>query len=303
MPFFVLLSGASASFWAAGITNGGDSRSTVKRLAHRIRSAAKYLILPFFAWTLLSYLVDDYEVGFWDYIISVLQRVDMALWFLPVIFWCTTFLVLGLALFHQIQKHTEDDFKYQIVFDRLDVRLLSILLIWLLIRTKMPNFFGIGMTNFFQGGLFFYFLIGVYLQCNKEKFQKFRYSLFSLLVFATLVPFWSRIEANNFTQNVPEKLNTYYVGAIFTVLVATSGSCAAYLLGRKIFDTAQLKFLSVFSLLGTYSLGIYALHSRFIFLNPYVLAPAACSLVLSVIFYRTPVINTIFFGQKRSDRE
>jgi fucose 4-O-acetylase-like acetyltransferase len=298
MPFFILLSGASASYWVNKTAQEEDFKSCISKLSKRIATSTKYLLLPFLIWTLINYQLGDKKVPLLAHLNSVSLKVDMSLWFLPAVFWCTTFLAVGLILLQTIETYAIKNSKLEKFFGRLDIRLLAIFSIWLLVRTKFPDYLGIGMTNFFHGGLFFYFLVGVFLHSHREKFQRFFYSLTCLTIFGLIVPFWSRVEPNNFMESVPRQINTFYIGALFTVLVASTGSCGIYLLGRKFFDQRRYRFLTIFSILGTYSLGIYAMHQRFILWQPYIAAPALVSLGMSVMLNRIPLVRVMLLGKR-----
>jgi len=89
---------------------------------------------------------------------------DLSLWFLPCIFWCIAYLTVGLSIMELIilkigQRHRIPDILFYT-----ESKILFIFAAWIVSRTKIPNFFGLGMTNFFHGGLFSIFLLGF---CSK----------------------------------------------------------------------------------------------------------------------------------------
>ena len=222
--FFVPLTGASASFWVTKLNFDLPLREKIHILQWRVIKSAAYLLLPFISWTLFSYHYGEKSEGWAIYLRNVIQNTDLSLWFFAVHFpVCRLLINWSRHTPHSLCGHWREICISNFIYST-EAKLLFILVVWIGIRTKIPEFFGSGMTNFLHGGLFFFFLSGIFVQLNMKYFAKIVYLIPSFIIFIALVPFWSRVGLHSLTNDVPTFLNQSYIGAIFTVTVAFFGS-------------------------------------------------------------------------------
>lgn len=295
MPFFIMLSGASASFWVNNFSNDHGIRQQLRTFFSRVGKSVVLLLLPFYTWSTVTFIVSGNRESFKRYLVAITHRTDLSLWFLPCLFWCILYLAVGLLLIEILIVPLTKKRKHVDLFQRLDTRLVMILIVWLMLRTKIVDFLGTGMANFFHGGLFF--LVGIYLQNNLKRFTKPNYVPLLFVTFLSLSPFWSRVNENNFTNNVPHFINGYYIGVVFTMLVAMTGSMMLFLTSAIYGAKLHSKLSTILDLLGNKTLGIYALHGWFILVKPYLVAPLAISLALTITISYILILNTFFLGK------
>jgi hypothetical protein len=169
--------------------------------------------------------------------------------------------------------------------------------VWLILRQRIPNFLGTGMADTFHGGLFLFFLAGIAFQVNR-KWTEHKLVLFaSALSFLLLAPFWSRVEVFNSISGAPHFLKNYYVGAIYTILVALTGSMAIMIYLNLYWEKISHRISYVFISLGINTLGIYALHGYFLTSGIPVITPILISLLITLLVSRVPVVRTILLGK------
>jgi surface polysaccharide O-acyltransferase-like enzyme len=182
-------------------------------------------------------------------------------------------------------------------FKNPNLKILVIFIMWLFLRGKMHNILGTSMANNFHGGLFLFFLAGIWIQLNKKWFETKLIGYMSLITFMILSPLWSRVEEFNSITNAPRLLKNYYIGAGFSVMTALSGSIAILILSNKFLDRVPQRVLAILIVLGTNTLGIYVLHAYFIASRPPVLIPILASLLITLLIERMPILRTIFLGK------
>jgi len=121
--------------------------------------------------------------------------------------------------------------------------------------------------------------------------------VFISIAFSILVPFWSRVGVNNFESNVPDFLDQYYVGAVFTISVALFGSLSCYI-GMNIYSSKlPIWTNSLLNLLGVNTLGIYAIHIYLISWRTNVFMPILVSLIFSLCIQNLPIFSILLLGK------
>jgi fucose 4-O-acetylase-like acetyltransferase len=208
MPLFALLAGASAAFWI----NKYDLSSPAKELTltsfERIKKSADYLLIPFLSWSLISHIKSSHKESIKDYAWKISTQPDYSLWFLPCIFWCTTYAALILIPIG-ISKNTANAHNFKKIGQALGSTTtigLLMFLTWKLASPKLPTIAGLVFANSFHGGLFFFFLLSI--SCF-HIFSRTEYSAARIapyIVFISLAPFWHRTLPHNLIEQAPQLL-------------------------------------------------------------------------------------------------
>jgi hypothetical protein len=156
------------------------------------------------------------------------------------------------------------------------------------------------MANRFHGGHFLFFLLGIAFQTNAGWREHKIVLYISSLIYCLLAPLWSRLDAFNLISSAPFFLKNYFLGAAFTVIVALSGSIATYISLNLIMNKIPKKAPQVFILIGSNTLGIYALQGYFISIKPIVGMSITLSLGVTLILSRIPILRIVFIGKRVS---
>lgn len=301
MPLFTLLAGASAAFWIQRVNFQDDFKSFAKTLIKRVTKAFQHLIIPFFFWILFQYFYRHSDKELTGYTWQVVKQADMGLWFLPLIFWCITFICMFLFVIFFSYK-VINSFPY---FERTSKLLLSlnvqVLLMYLFWRVAkylhfMPSIGGLPFVNYFHGGLFFYFLVGIvfYRVFVETKYYFLRFAPYVL--FFALVPYWDRLGAYNISPDAKLLLSQGWFVKHYAFVVALSGALAFIDLSRLIVSLNLSILTRVITTLGVASLAIYAIHLYLMGFNPIWLAPLVIPVVIFRISGLLPPIKRIMFG-------
>lgn len=294
MPLFVILSGASASFWVNKF-NGFKSINQVLHFAkNRILKSFYQLVIPFLAWTVNGYFIYHNETDFFLYIKQVFYQPDYSLWFLLVIFWSVVYTTILFSLISIIAFKffkSESHIKYISEF-----KILIIFIIWFLFRRFLPSYAGLGFTNYFHNGLYFYFLfgLGLYKYLTKIRYKLLRFTPY--LIFIPLVFYWNRQGSYNFMENIENLLILEIVQRLYEVIVAISGSLIVIDLSRIIYEFKKFNLRYYFCDLGKNTLGIYAIHTYFISVFPPILAPLIISRFLIYFICKNRYTRMILTG-------
>ncbi|MGV4796111.1 acyltransferase family protein [Rhizobium sp. F40D2] len=301
MPFFAFLAGAAATHWIGKISNDEGLREVAPKFASRIRRAFLQLMVPFFAWTIVSYLYERPPTPIGPYLWMVAQHPDFALWFLPCIFWCTTYMAFYLLLRCVVRSIAQDTpaERYLAPFKPFPIQMVALLALWTLTKDHSPRLLGLAFANLFFNGLFLFFVAGATLYRPFISVRNVWVRFAPYLLFAALIPFWHRTAPGNLLPDSPGILHLRVIAENYTMIVAFSGLLAAADLARLINSVGGKAISAAIRYLGIRSLAIYAIH--FYFLTSWFWPPMIAPLFLSLICYETlsriPVVRAILFGK------
>lgn len=295
MPLFAMLAGASAKHWAGRLTLSSSWGGFIHASAARLARTSVHLLIPFVVWSILAFYLRGADEGFFPYLLKVFKKADYSLWFLPCIFWCSTYLVVFGGVFescaacfpklNQLPLNKRNLFK--VVF---------VLFVWFVIKRKIGNFFGLEFANGFHGGLFVFFLLGMLCFEKISSLSKLLLRAIPYVVFLALVPFWHRTTQYNISADFLGLGFPLVVVKWYAFVVALSGSLVFVDLARLIAASDKKILIAFVCYLGASSLGIYALHFYFIDLFPPVLGAVAISVLIYVFLSRVSIVKTALFG-------
>ncbi|GBG14718.1 uncharacterized protein NMK_2319 [Novimethylophilus kurashikiensis] len=299
MPLFALLAGASAAFWIKKYSVIESVKDLITFSIIRIKKSAEYLLIPFFSWTFLGYWLSRNPEPIKDYTWKVINHPDYSLWFLPCIFWCTTYAVIFMLAISTAKikfKATRVEKNSQCLQSPIAIALLMFLA-WKLVSHKLPSWGGLAFTNHFHGGLFVFFLIGLafFNQFANAKIIWLR--VVPYIIFFSLVSFWHRTQPHNIIEHAPEILSGTWFSKYYALIVAVTGSFVFVDIAKIL---SSLKFGAINFLLGyigSASLGIYAVHFYFLGYTPPIIAPIAISLLVWQMLSITPIFGKLLFGK------
>lgn len=297
MPFFIMLSGVSAFYWFHDFNRISSTSSKFKSAIKRIRKSVLTLLVPFYSWGVVDFLYNRRDGSLINYLSEISFRTDLALWFLPSLFCCISYLIIILIFLNLILKAFPTETKIVEMCNKPNMQILLVFLIWLIFREKIPNILGTGMANNFHGGLFLYFLAGIWIQLNMKLIEGKLIGYLSAVSFLLLTPFWSRIEEFNLITAAPEFLKNYYIGAGFSIYVGLTGSFSIFIFVNMNWRKIPKNLIPTLTALGTYTLGIYAIHGYFIASRFYVITPILASLCITMLIDRLPIVRTILLGR------
>ena len=296
MPLFVFLSGCAASYWIARLK---ESEANLKSLTNRLIRSFKQLLLPFLAWTILAFFVFDQRETLSEYLIKVFKQPDYSLWFLPCIFWCILYTCIFYAVIYVGEKLL-NKLSLNHLSGYLSLPLLQFFLLiisWSYLRTKLPNEYGLVFTNWFSGGLFFYFALGLFsfakLSCLKSGWIR----IIPYICFFLLVPYWSKSAPHDLIISAPMIIkNTWFIN-YYSYVVAISGTLVFFDLAKIVYQRQSSYLNRALCLLGEASLGIYAMHTYFISIQPQVLTTILISLLCFEGLLLIPILRTVLLGR------
>lgn len=299
MPLFAMLAGASAAFWIKKYDALDSTRSLIAASTSRVRRAAVHLLIPFAAWTFIGYLALGSQEPVLEYMRKVFLRPDHSLWFLPCIFWCTSYAAVLMLGMSAARLHLQNS-RFAKLSQGLRSPLVQALLMWVawkLVARWLPPEAGLVFTNQFHGGLFVFFLIGAACYGPFVQTKAWWVRALPYLVFLGLVSFWHRTTPYNLAEHAPSFLSETGFRKRYAMVVALSGSLVFIDIARRL-SSPRLAFVNRPLLhIGTASLGIYAVH--FLFLNsvPPVIAPVAISLLIWHASSLAPPAAKVLFGK------
>lgn len=288
MPMFIFVSGMVAAITFSKRLTVGASPSV---FIHALGRSASRLLLPFFAWAVVSFYFQQTSTNDLDrWMRLVVWQPDNALWFLWILFQCHC--VLALAGAGLLARHRGPLGKVSALrLVALAIGVVLLLSVWP--GSKLPNVSGILLTRL----LLPYFLAGVLFAMWRPAGISNAARLAALAIFVALVPFWHRTEVSPLIGYLPQMLQPRVYNAAFHYLVGFAGTLAFVEMARLIMQHAPARIVSVGAFLGRRSLDIYALHFYALGWFPPVAAAVAFSLVGSAILRTNPLTSRLFFGE------
>ena len=299
MPFFAFLAGASSAFWIRKINILSPVSEIIQDALSRIKKSAVHLLIPFVTWTLIGYWLNGNPDPIIDYLRKVMKQPDYSLWFLPCIFWCTTYIALFMLAIEIAMKGIEKTSLKRINYflELLPVQVLVMFFAWRILIPMLPKQAGLVFPNYFHGGLFFFFLLGLAFFKSFSTIKIAWIRVIPYLIFFLLVPFWHRTMPNSIIAGAPNFfINTWFV-KYYSVVVATAGTLVFVDLSR-IFNSHLVDEIKVvMCYIGAASLGVYAVHFYFLGYNPPIVSAIFFSLIIYQAVLFIPVARTVVFGK------
>ena len=183
MPFFVFLSGATASIWIGKYNSTMSVYELIKFCIGRVRSASFRLLVPFLSWTLIGFAINLRHNIDLEYFKMVFRDPMYSLWFLLCIFYCIltwSLMQSILAFFLKLSEGFEITNRNKEKVLGIWGQILFIFIFWELIKNYIPRIFG----TWFLIEYFAYFILGVAfyaaLKSDKRLLNKILQTLFSL---------------------------------------------------------------------------------------------------------------------------
>jgi fucose 4-O-acetylase-like acetyltransferase len=317
MPFFVFLSGATAAIWIGAYDLRSSIGEVVSYFFGRIKASAFRLLSPFFAWTLIGFLIDhrsekgatEFWLAFQSHFLMVFHDPMYSLWFLLCIFYCIfgwCLIQILLAALIKILKpigllrdilNTRNQVWIQVIFS---------FFMWIIFRKINPRIFG----TWFVDDYFFYFILGVVFhtafQVNKNQFDRLARNLFSIKVswlpysvFALLAPLWSLTADDNLDPYSFVFHGKAYVNLLYRFTVAVAGIYVALDISRSLYFLKRSRINDCIAYIGKMSLGIYALHTYFLNVFPPVIGPLVISVIIAFAILQIPLLRGPLLGERR----
>ncbi len=299
MPLFAFLSGAAASHWVTKFTIASSFLELTKSSIYRINRSAAHLLVPFISWTIISFWMNNSKELFQEYIIDIFRHADRSLWFLPCIFWCTTYTSLFMLFITFIRKAASGTSMDELAChaESLPVQMLALLIIWKISEPNLPTELGLVFANQFHGGLFVFFLLGIVLFKHFIKIKSVIFRVIPYVIFLILIPYWHRTLPNNLIQDSPEFLTNNWLTNKYAMIVAISGTLTAIDISRLIHSIKIIKLNFLIYYIGTASLGIYAIHFYFLKYQLHVILTIFISLLIYQLISTIPTAKTLLLGK------
>lgn len=297
MPLFIFLSGAVASLWFNPNDVALSMRDFSRVTGIRIKNAFIRLVIPFISWALIAGFVLQDTFHPLQIVIAAFRRPDSALWFLLCIFYCVVLLSLFQFVLRAIYYTFKGHSAFSILLDG-RVQLVLIGLVWLWMRLYSPPGAGLGTLKMY----FLYYILGI-------GFYKYWGALFSsgwrvipYLLFIPLVAWWSRTAENNLLALPPPLDNDFlFIGLIqylYAPMIAVAGIFLTWDIVCRVSQKEWQWFKAFLAYLGKLSLGIYAIHTFFLEINPPAVAPLVLSVVITLALMQFKFSRLLLLGER-----
>ena len=302
MPLFSFLAGAAARFWIERFDYEKGFSHAAKVSYLRIQRSAIYLLMPFVSWTVIGYFLAHTDESFGTFMLDVFKHNDRSLWFLPCIFWCTLYVCLYLAFAAAVraaaQRTVLEPYLKRLAL--VPIQMVFIICIWSQFRRYLPTDYGLNFVNYFHGGLFLFFALGVagfksFVQLEAAWIRAIPY-----VAFIALVPFWHRTMPHNLVPDAPGFVMIHWVLKNYALIVAASGTLAVVDMVRVVTSMNIKSVNAVVTYLGSASLAIYAIHFHMLGRGPIIIGPLVLSVALYFVLSRIPGVGKVLFGKSQS---
>ena len=296
MPLFVFLSGSVAAIVFSPENVKAGVYSAINQAKTRIGKAAIRLLIPFISWCVVNQLIYHHSDSVFSAVALAFRRPDTALWFLLAIFYCITLssiFDIAFTFLHRTLKRLKMNKVSDWIADG-KIQIVLMVIIWWAIREHTPRGAGFSLIRPY----FIYYILGIgFYRYLYPKLELWKY-LPAIVIFIALIPFWDRTTVNHILplqelRFIPEQLIYFYSG-----VVALSGSFVMIGLAKGITNSKTIWIKRFLILSGQLSLGIYAIHYFFLSYSPKVLLPLLVSLGIAYMLSKTPILRTVFLGEK-----
>lgn len=292
MPFFTLLSGASASFWISKIDFSNPLKENFVLLFSRIKKSTFHLVIPYISWCIIGYIIGHTQYNFVKYVIKVINNPDYGLWFLLMVFWCICFTCIYTFLISLVYKKVNINKKTNNKY----IIIIGSFLIWLVLRRFLPSSFGIYFMNNFHNGLYLYFLSGALFFNHISKIKSIKKRIIPYLIFIPLSTIWDTTGPYKISDNASFLLDHHWIAQSYSLIVAFMGSLVFIDISKIVLSFKIQIITKICTTLGKKSLAIYAIHFYFLTYKPYVIAPIILSLLIYYIISNIKPLKVLIFG-------
>lgn len=158
----------------------------------------------------------------------------------------------------------------------------------------MPSYAGFPLANQFA----IYFLLGIAFYKYGQPFFKGMFRFIPYIVFAMLVPLWSRTTSTQLDGALSEFFGRTLFEKNYALIVAMSGTLIIFEISKHLSILRFMPINRLLSFFATLSLGIYAIHYCFLGNTPKFLAPLAMSSMVSLVILQVPFLRTALLGER-----
>lgn len=300
MPLFIFLSGAVASLWFDPNEIALSLRELSKLIGSRIKSAFIRLVIPFISWALIAGAVSQDAFNPLQIVIAAFRRPDNALWFLLCIFYCVVLLSLFQFLLRAIYCILKGSNTFSILLDG-RVQLALIGLAWLWMRLYSPPGAGLATLKMY----FLYYILGIGFYKYLSPLFRSGWRVIPYLLFIPFVAWWSRTAQNNLLS-LPTPLddlggNAPFLGLIqylYAPMIAIAGIFLTWDIVCRISQKEWGWFKAVLAYLGKLSLGIYAIHTFFLDIDPAAVMPLFISVAITPVLMQVKFSRLLLLGER-----
>ena len=295
MPLFICIAGMVASLKVHRFFEPIPPIDLANNFVISLAKGTKNLLIPFFVWTVV-YFYWDHNTDALQFIKKVFISPDVSLWFLVALFYCqmmfsvTQLLVSSCRFFLPSRLRQKEPFG-----DSPIVTLIIIVVLFLIVRKHVPDFFGLG---FFKG-LFPYYVLGIYLyKYKKIAFRHRNIGLCCLVLFILLSPFWYRTESGPVEIWLSSFIGMGKASLLYRYVTAFSGIMAFLMLTKMLVQFGPEKLNRSIAVIGSMTLGIYGLHWRLLWVPPPFFSAFLLSIIGTWVISKIPVISFLLLGKK-----
>ena len=299
MPLFIFLSGAVASLWFNPNELALSMRDFSRVTGIRIKNAFIRLVIPFISWALIAGFVLQDSFHPLQIVITAFRRPDSALWFLLCIFYCVVLLSLFQLLLRAIYSILKGNSAFSILLDgRVQLGLIG--LAWLWMRLYSPPGAGLNTLKMY----FLYYILGIGFYKYWGPLFSSGWRLIPYLLFIPLVAWWSRTAENNLLALPPPLEGSLpFIGLIqylYAPVIAVTGIFLTWdIVCRVSQKESQWRWLQAsLAYLGKLSLGIYAIHTFFLQIDPPAVAPLVLSVVITLLLMQLKFSRLLLLGER-----
>lgn len=296
MPLFMFICGRAAAYKLAPrfLPTTGPDYSAFASLRELPNKAAR-LVLPFFAWAIVAYLINDRHAPIQPYLAQLVSRPDMGLWFLPTLFCIHVAIALAQALYRISVRIRQGQFAF--------VTLVLSLLVGWLVLVLMRRWHIMTLASyyypFFGAGL----LLTVMSQKRNPERLPNAFSLLCFGAFACLLPFWHRTSVDTRLLLWLGEQHAVWIRAAMATATAVCGISCFQILVRRAMPFAGHWPNTFLRYLGSRTLPIYAVHLYFLGLvgNAFAIPVAIIlSVGIDYLLQQNRWTRLILLGERRS---
>lgn len=289
MPMFVFVSGMVAAIpFARRLEVGAPPAVYLTGLG---RSALR-LLVPFFAWAVVSFYVQQSTVrNLGEWLLLAVRQPDNVLWFLWVVFQCQVVLAaVGMILARLGASPRKSAWILPAA-----MAVAWLLTSWLGARLAPAS------STYLTRLLLPYFLAGVLFAIWLPRGLPKLPAIGAVVVFILLVPLWHRTELPAFVSGLPEIVSPRHYRSAFDYLVGFAGTLSFVEAVRAFSRHASDRLRQASAFVGRRSLDVYALHFYALGWFPPLIAPLGFALAVSALLRSNPVTSRLFLGEWRGN--
>jgi fucose 4-O-acetylase-like acetyltransferase len=297
MPFFIFISGITAF-----LVKNKQKEKNFRYLWKNTIKGMSQLMLPFFAWGIISYLLNEKTNTIFEELKILISNPDKGLWFLPTLFWCRIYLDINYLIMNLLAKPRGRSFNHGNMSIHILITTYVSLLICLYILksiTGSEHNYGLNYTlkyiPYFMGG-YFWDSIG-------RKTLNNMYRIIPILIFALLFPYYHRTILPMTLMPIKVIGNVKWMNHLFYYFIGFAGIYIILEMAQFLYRYKAWIIKKTLIYLGQNSMRIYVSHIYFIkVINNHmdIVISILASLILSLIIQRFKILNYIFYGIKKS---